>query len=512
MRLAALVMLLVLSAAVHAQPGGGESLVLRDVRLTPEPLYPGESFNLSFRVVNAWGGDRYIGDAYVYLRGGYPFLNISPAQPLRLGTLTLEGTEVSYSLSVDPKATEGVYTLEVVLSYTRYSDLVGTRGGRERFTEVHPVSIKVSGVPELRVFLSGSEPERPAPGDTVNLELRVANTGNGAAENVMIYADDGDGVSPEWSSRAVYVGDIEPGSARRVRISAKLSDGMAPEVRVMPVQVVYRKDGRWVKSSAEVRVKVSESYGAEIYVVSSEPEKPAPGDTINLELRVVNRGDLQVSDLVLELGSDGGVKPLWSSRVVHVGDIPAGGTALVKAVLEAKESAASGEHVLPVRLMWRGGDANTSLVVTLYRQADFEVEQAGDGLRAGGKEQEVRFLIRNTGTAEAEHLRLTLRASYPFTPVGGEYYIRRLSPGETSTAVFHVDVDGDAAEQRYPVEIVVKWREDHEEHSEVEYSYIQVLGQRKRNYALAALALGAAALLLLLMKRRQLTLQAGKGL
>ncbi|NOZ82561.1 MAG: hypothetical protein GXN98_01900 [Euryarchaeota archaeon] len=205
MRALTLLLVLVFLAGAHAQPGG-ESLVLEDVKVEPEPLYPGESFNLSFRVVNAWGGDKYIGDAYVYLQGGYPFLNISPTQPVRLGTVTLYGTEVSYSLSVDPRAVEGVYPLKVVLSYTRYSEMVGTRGGSERFTEVHPVSIKVSGKPVVRVFLSGSEPEKPAPGDTVTLELRVANLGSGTARNVLVYAGDGEGISPEWSSRVVYVG------------------------------------------------------------------------------------------------------------------------------------------------------------------------------------------------------------------------------------------------------------------------------------------------------------------
>jgi len=259
-----------------------------------------------------------------------------------------------------------------------------------------------------------------------------------------------------------------------------------------------------MKASDRVRVSVSEAQELKLYVDSSAPEKPAPGDMLTLALRVVNRGSSPVNELVLELGDSPGVKPVWSSRRLYVGDLEAGGTATVRAVLEAEEDAEAGEHELPVRLKWRGGEAEEKLELVLYRRADFEVESAGDVVRAGGKEQRVSFLIRNTGSREAEHLRLTLRASYPFTPVGSEYYIRRLAPGEESVVVFHVDVDSDAAEQRYPVELVVKWSENGEEHSGVEYSYIQVLHPASRHwyYAAAAIAALAAALLIRLRKRR----------
>ncbi len=68
-----------------------------------------------------------------------------------------------------------------------------------------------------------------------------------------------------------------------------------------------------------------------------------------------------------------------------------------------------------------------------------------------------------------------------------------------------MDVDADAAEQRYPVELVLKWEEDGDQLSGVEYSYIQVLhpGYRRWYYATGALAVLAGALLLRLLRRRR---------
>lgn len=113
--------------------------------------------------------------------------------------------------------------------------------------------------------------------------------------------------------------------------------------------------------------------------------------------------------------------------------------------------------------------------------------------------------MKNTGTNAAEDIRLTLRANYPFTPVGNEYYIERLAPGEATVAEFHVDVDSDAAKQRYPIDVVIKWKEeeDDEEQIDVKYSYVEVLKkERKIAYYVAAL-LGVVAIAAALVKRRK---------
>jgi hypothetical protein len=130
-----------------------------------------------------------------------------------------------------------------------------------------------------------------------------------------------------------------------------------------------------------------------------------------------------------------------------------------------------------VKIFSRGVLTNIkSIGVTLHSEADFEIKPVQNLVKAGESEQMVSFTVKNTGTKAAEDIRLTLRANYPFTPVGNEYYIERLAPGEATVAEFHVDVDSDAAKQRYPIDVVIKWKEeeDDEEHVKVKYSYVEV--------------------------------------
>ena len=500
--LAVLVAVVVLSS-VEAQIGGGHSLIISDLKTTPEEIHPGENFTLSFRVISAWGWERLIEDAYVHLEGGYPFLTISPTKPQRLRGLGYDidwwvsrGALVSYNLSVDPNAVAGIYTLKAVFSYTRYSDAVGTRGGDERFTEVYPITIKVVGTPKLEVFVKRSEPEKPTPGDTIHLSLRVANLGSEYARNVLLRTGSVEGLAPEWSSRVVYLGDIAPRGSAAAYVTLESSPDLRGGEYLLPVTLLYRDGSRWVERNTSVKVALESPQSVDVYVDTSKPEKPKPGDTIYLRLKVVNHGTLPVKEAVLELDGADGVAPLWSSRKVFIGDIPAKGSMPLQVELEAEDDARTGDHLLPLRILSRGRVvAEDNLVVTLYSEADFDVKPEENSVRAGGSEQVVKFVVRNTGTEAAEQIRLTLRANYPFTPVGNEYYIERLSPGESVVAVFHVDVDSDAAEQRYPVDIAIKWTEDDEEHVKVKHSYVEVRrgGSKVLYYAAGILLLLIAA-------------------
>ena len=503
----------VLLNVAAAQIGGGQSLIISDLKITPEDVHPGDNFTLSFKVINAWGADKILENVYVHLEGGYPFLKISPTQPQRLRGLGYDidwwvsrGAEVSYNLSVDPTAVAGVYTLNAVFSYTRYSEAVGTRGGNERFTEVYPIAIKVVGEPEVEVYIKSSQPEKPQPGDTVTLSLKVANLGNDYARNVLLYVGELPHIAPEWNSRVVYIGDVAPEGSANAHITLETSSELLPDEYLLPIGILYQ-DGsdRWVKKNSSIKLTIRGVEELEVYVESSKPAKPKPGDDITLILKVVNYDSLPVKEAVLEIGDANGLEPLWSSRRIYLGDIPAKGSIQARVELEADENATTGEHILPMKIFSRDVPTNikSSIGVTLHSEADFEIKPVQNLVKAGESEQRVSFTLKNTGTEAAKEIRLTLRANYPFTPVGNEYYIERLAPGEEAIAEFHVDVDSDAAGQRYPIDVVIKWKEDEEEQVKVKYSYVEVLKkERKIAYYVAAL-LGGIILLAALIRLRK---------
>ncbi|WP_456474668.1 COG1361 S-layer family protein [Candidatus Pyrohabitans sp.] len=401
-RLIPLLTALVLLSSASAQLGGGYALLISDLTLSPEEIHPGDNFTLSFTVRNVWEWFGSVEDAYVYLEGEYPFLEVSPTQPKRLRGLGFElpgwkgsGASVSYNMSVDPTAEAGEYTIKAVLTYTRYSDAIGTRGGRERFTEIHPITITVYGKPEVEVYVKSSTPAKPRPGDTFKLAVKAVNLGSDMARNLLIY----------------------------------------------------------------------------------------PRDVPGLDV-------------------------LWSSESIYLGDIPAKGSASAGITIEAEDALKPGEYSLPVRIAYQDRklhwvSKNASLRISIYEEAEFEVKPVHSLVTTGESQQRVNFTVANTGTKPAEEIRLTLRANYPFTPVGNEYYIERLAPGEEAIAEFHVDVDSDASQQRYPVDVVIKWKEDDEERVKVKYSYVEVQRKEERlGYYIAAL-LGATILLAALIKLRK---------
>lgn len=495
-----------------AQIGGGHSLIISDLKTSPEEVHPGENFTLSFKVVNAWGAGKLVKDAYVHLEGGHPFLRISPTQPKRLRGMGYDidwwdsrGAEVSYNLSVDPSAVTGIYTINAVFSYTRYSDAVGTTGGDERFTEVHPIAIKVVGKTGLEVYVKSSKPEKPQPGDTVTLSLRVANLGSDSARNVLLYAGMLVGLAPEWGSREVYIGDIAPKGSASTSIILEASPELPPGEYLFPVDILYQ-DGsaRWVSKNSSINITLGGEHWLEVYVESSKPEKPRPGDSITLLLKVVNHGTSPVKEAVLEVGRTEGVEPIWSSRKVYIGDILAKGSGVGKVELEAEEKATTGDYALPVKVLSRGVRVGAKgIAVTLHSEAEFNIKPAHKLVKAGVPEQGIGFEVKNTGTEAAEQIRLTLRANYPFTPVGSEYYIEHLGPGEAEVARFHVDVDSDAAEQRYPIDVVIKWKEDEEERVKVKYSYVEVLKEERKVAYYAAALLGAVVVITALVKMKK---------
>lgn len=82
------------------------------------------------------------------------------------------------------------------------------------------------------------------------------------------------------------------------------------------------------------------------------------------------------------------------------------------------------------------------------------------------KDGEMILYIQNTGANPAEEVQINLAAEYPFVPTGKSFFIQSIKPGETSTAVFHLDVDSAAATQTYPLDATIKWKEDSNTYSE----------------------------------------------
>jgi hypothetical protein len=380
---------------VFAQASSGDaSLVLRDIQI-PE-IYPGDSFNISFKVENSWYSDTR--EIYVYLEGGYPILDISPTEPhyiRRLGFEHLSKTSepLSFNLSVDKSAFAGSYTVNVVLTYRRFTQTLGVSGGYERYREIIPILIKVKGRPRIEVFVKSSQPYQIRSGDGAKVLLKAVNTGTEEARNVLVFPKSIDIIDVLWFSRSIYVGDISPQKSKTAELSIDVKESIEAKEYALPIDITYETpDGENISTSGEVVISIKES-------------------------------------------------------------------------------------------------------------ADFSISPVLNSVNTGEKEKTVIFNIKNSGNAVAKEVRATLRANYPFTPTGNEFFIGKLEPGESVNVSFHVDVDSDASPQRYPIDLIVEWEEDDNRYTKMRSSFIDVF-KSAYNWQIYAVVGGAVIIILAILKKK----------
>jgi hypothetical protein len=391
------ILLLYFTCPVFAQASSGDaSLVLRDIQIPPG-IYPGDSFNISFKVENSWYSDTK--EIYVYLEGGYPLLNISPTEPhyiRRLGFEYLGKTSepLSFNLSVDKSALAGSYTVNVVLTYRRFAQTLGVSGGYERYREIIPILIKVKGRPSIEVFVKSSQPHEIRSGDEAEVRLEAVNTGTEEARNVLIFPKSIDTIDVLWFSRSIYIGDISPQKSKTADLSIDVGEGIEAKEYTLPIDITYETpDGEKIFTSGEIVVSIKES-------------------------------------------------------------------------------------------------------------ADFSISPVLNSVNTGEKEKTVIFNVENSGNAVAREVRATLRASYPFTPTGNEFFIGKLEPGENVDVSFHVDVDSDASPQRYPIDLIVEWEEDDNRYTKMRSSFIDVF-KVVYNWQIYAIVAGAVIIILAILKKRR---------
>jgi hypothetical protein len=361
-------LILLLCSPVFAQTGPGSVLVLKDI-FTPSDVYPGDSFNISFKVENGWYAEAK--EIYVYLEGGYPLLNISPTESYYIKKLGYESPSktsvpLTFDLSVDKSASAGSYTINVVLNLRRYADTIGVSGGYKRYREVIPVLIEVKGTPEIEVFVKSSTPGEIKSGEEVEIQLEVVNIGSDEARNILISPESIPEIEVLWFSGTVYVGDVAPQKSKTAAISIDVAEEADAKDYALPIKVIYETpEGETISEEGEIKIPIEES-------------------------------------------------------------------------------------------------------------VDFAVIPVANSANSGDREKMITFDVQNTGDKVAEEVKAMLRASYPFTPTGNEYFIGELKPGESTEVSFHVDLDSGASTQKYPIDIIIQWEDDDKEYSKTDSSFVDV--------------------------------------
>lgn len=356
-------------------------------------------------------------------------------------------------------------------------------------------------------------PQDVYPGDNITISFDARNAWYGALRDVYVYLEGGPPflkTSPtepkrirkmEWS----WVGSPTVPISLDLEVDETATEG-SYTVNVVFIYTRYsdavgtRGGYERFKQVEPITIKIRGRPELKVVVKSSSPEKIRPGDLAEVRISVVNLGSEKVRNVLLYPKGSPPVDLLWYSEVLYINEIPPQGQGSVSLAVDVAEKAAAGDYSLPMRISYEDGsgkrlETDAVVTVTVDEIADFEVRPVLNDVTAGERDVMITYELRNIGSLEAEDVKAVLKASYPFTPTGNEYFVGSLKPGSKTEIAFHVDIDDDASAQRYPVDIILQWKEEDRDYSDKLSSYIYVdkAEETQSYYALGLLILLALA-------------------
>ena len=292
-----LAMLLIVAAIGFAQsvPGATSYLVVTNVQTSPAQIYAGDYVNLTFLIYNTYS---YPADGVVVqLTGGYPLMDISPSQTIKINSIPSGITQIgleplSYTIHVDPNAQAGTYTLNVMATYSSVTEAKLATGATSTLSTVRsdsmPISLRVRGAPHLSASVVS---QGVVPGVASTVTLSILNDGTDTAKSASIELSP-TSVFDVLGTSSTNLGDIEPGKTALASFSIRAKENAPSDKNLLPISLDYmNKYGKDFRYATNVSILVS-VYDPKLDVsVSDTTSRPRAGKDSAIVLKVRNTGD-----------------------------------------------------------------------------------------------------------------------------------------------------------------------------------------------------------------------------
>ncbi|MCK9319131.1 CARDB domain-containing protein, partial [Methanoculleus sp.] len=149
----------------------------------------------------------------------------------------------------------------------------------------------------------------------------------------------------------------------------------------------------------------------------------------------------------------------------YIGTFEPGETVDVRFKVSVADTAETKSYPLDIVVAYDDyeGKAMTSKAVTIGipvgGKIAFEVVSPPATLNPGQKSI-LEVVYRNAGAATVYNAQARISAVSPFTSSDDTAYLGDLAPGESATARFEVNVDGDGTEKEYGIDSEIRYRDD----------------------------------------------------
>jgi hypothetical protein len=231
----------------------------------------------------------------------------------------------------------------------------------------------VTGQPQVVIEQVAVGAAPLALGDTVELGLTVRNIGARKAISVTAQLKLNEFLSPARGSGTTPLGDLAPGQAFTLTLPLTV-DQISPSGRVLQTLTLAYADVDAHHFTSDETVGIDLGIEARkrpqliVAAAATNPERPAPGETFELALRLHNVGAGDAHRLVLRLGDEAALPPfapVGTSNVRFVPEVAAGATVTLTQTLLVDGAAQGGAYRLNVDLAYEtaAGEAQTETEV-----------------------------------------------------------------------------------------------------------------------------------------------------
>ncbi len=212
----------------------------------PEHIGPGTSEEMTLTLENMADAQLKNVQASLDIPGDTPVV-ATGASTKSLEKIDASGTaEITYQLSADETAQNGVYTLPLTLEYENEA---GTEFERET-----DIGIVVGGVPQLETGINSENQLSPGTTDTVT--FRIVNQGEGRARFTEMTVKDTENIRV-LSPPTTYIGDMDPDDFQTAEYQVHVSG--EPGQLSIPVELEYRTENGTRTETQEVQATVYSS-------------------------------------------------------------------------------------------------------------------------------------------------------------------------------------------------------------------------------------------------------------
>lgn len=414
------------TAVVSATPKptdipGEPELVVRNFSASPDTIYPSDTTQITFEVVNV--GSRTAEGVVVSLGDG-SFLPADGQASVSLPNLATGAVSVvTLSVIAPSDAKEGAASVPLVLSSRDFS---GTT-----YSDKASVSVTITEKPTLisQVVLEGFTvtPTAALPGESVNVQAVITNTGNATASQVLIQLDSANSMLIAGAQGSSFaVGELKAKASKTIVMPLIVANGATAGIQAQTFTITYLQDGESKQAAASISLQVNQKETLVAQVIMNDytvsPTSALPGDAVSVKAVLTNTGSQTAKQVTIQLNDTNAILIAGTQgSTFTVGDLQPNASTTVIMPLVVANDAKAGVQAQSFTVTYlqdsdqKQATGSISLQINpviesspvLLLQSYSTGDQGADSALQPGQQFTYQMTIQNAGTQNVSNLLVT---------------------------------------------------------------------------------------------------------